>query len=279
MGFEPVWRDREIVRLGRNFYPDRLISPEAIEAALKVLKRFKSKVDGQGAAPIRAAGTGVLREARNVRSFLKKVTEETGLEITIIPGPEEARLMAAGILSAIKPGRGKGCFFDIGGGSTEFVFLDRGEMENRVSLPLGVVGLTERFLASNPPTAKESENLKAYCRNILRKKCFKSDRLEFLVGTAGTVTTLAAMVKGLSVYDPDQINGTFLTQELLSELAQKLLGLPLAERAQLPGLEPGRADIIVSGLLLLLEILDFFSKDDLQVSDAGLLEGLLLEKG
>jgi exopolyphosphatase/guanosine-5'-triphosphate,3'-diphosphate pyrophosphatase len=87
------------------------------------------------------------------------------------------------------------------------------------------------------------------------------------------------MVKGLSVYDPDQINGTLLTKEFLSELAQKLLGLPLAERAQLPGLEPGRADIIVSGLLLLLEILDFFSKDDLQVSDAGLLEGLLLEKG
>jgi exopolyphosphatase/guanosine-5'-triphosphate,3'-diphosphate pyrophosphatase len=141
------------------------------------------------------------------------------------------------------------------------------------------VGLSERFLSSNPPTAKESENLKAYCRNILRKKLFKSDRLAFLVGTAGTVTTLTAMVKGLSVYDPDQINGTILTQELLSELARKLLGLPLAERAQLPGLEPGRADIIVSGLLLLLEILDFFSNAGLQVSDAGLLEGLLLEKG
>ena len=78
--------------------------------------------------------------------------------------------MAAGILSAIKPGRGKGCFFDIGGGSTEFVFLNQGEIEDRVSLPLGVVGLTERFLPSDPPTAKESENLKAYCRNILRKK-------------------------------------------------------------------------------------------------------------
>jgi exopolyphosphatase/guanosine-5'-triphosphate,3'-diphosphate pyrophosphatase len=278
-GFVPIWRDREIVRLGRGFYPDRCISPETIEAALRVLKRFKSRIDEQGACPVRSAATGVLREARNVRSFLKRVQEEIGLEITVISGQEEAGVMAAGVLSAIKPGLGKGCFFDIGGGSTEFVFLDQGEMQDRVSLPLGVVGLTERFLASDPPAAGESEDLIACCQKILRKNLSKSDKLEFLVGTAGTVTTLAAMVKGLSVYDPDQINGTILTRELLSKLARNLSGLPQAEKAQLPGLDPGRADIIFSGLLLVLEILDVFSKDDFQVSDAGLLEGLLLEKG
>jgi exopolyphosphatase / guanosine-5'-triphosphate,3'-diphosphate pyrophosphatase len=270
------FRDREMVRLGRNFYPTRLLSPQVQETALKVLKRFKQRAEQEGVTDLIAVGTGVLREAENASVFLKKVVRETGIGIRIIPGTEEARIMAKGVLSLFPSTDGKIIIFDLGGGSTEFVLVNDGQMEKRISLPLGVVGLTEKFLPSDPPKSNESEALIVYCRNILRQYSPKNDNINNLIGTAGTVTTLAAMTKNLFDYDPDQINRTVLTQENLLALSKKLLALPIEMRAELTGLEPGRADIIPAGILLVLEIMDHFSKHQLLVSDSGLLEGLIL---
>ena len=151
-------------------------------------------------------------------------------------------------------------------------------MEERISMPLGVVGLTEKFLQTDPPKSNESDSLKIHCQNILRKNSTKNDKIDRLIGTAGTVTTLAAMAKNLFEYDPDQINRTVLTKEYLIELSKQILALPLEKRSSLAGLEPGRADIISAGILLVLEIMDHFSQRVLLVSDAGLLEGLILDK-
>jgi exopolyphosphatase / guanosine-5'-triphosphate,3'-diphosphate pyrophosphatase len=275
-GFRPRFRDREIVRLGRNFYPHRLLTSPAMEAALTVLNRFKIKSDQEGVTQLSAVGTGVLREAENILFFLEKVKQDTGITIKIISGVEEAGLMAKGILSIFPSTRGKTIFFDIGGGSTEFVFLRNGQIEDRVSMPLGVVGLTEKFLQTDPPQSNELDSLKVYCQNILRKNLANNDNINNLIGTAGTVTTLAAMTKNLIAYDPDLINGTALTSENLLALTNKILAMPFEDRAKLTGLEPGRADIISAGILLVLEIMDHFSQKVLLVSDAGLLEGLIL---
>jgi exopolyphosphatase/guanosine-5'-triphosphate,3'-diphosphate pyrophosphatase len=276
-GFRPVFRDREIVRLGRNFYPHRLLSPQAMEAAIKVLSRFKIRAEKARAAQIIAVGTGVLREAENISFFLERVEGETGVSVRILKGPEEARIMAKGVLSVFPSIYGKSVIFDVGGGSTEFVVVKDGQIDRRTSLPLGVVELNERFLRSNPPKMNEVDSLKVHCQNILKKNLAKNDRITYIVGTAGTVTTLATMAKKLSDYDPDQINGTVLTKEYLLELSKKILALSFKKRAELTGLEPGRADIIGSGILLVLEIMDYFSQGSLLVSDAGLLEGLILE--
>ena len=223
-----------------------------------------------------AVGTGVLREAENIRFFLEKVKKETDVSVKIISGVEEAGLMAKGVLSFFPSTPGKTIIFDIGGGSTEFVFLRNGQMEDRVSMPLGVVGLTEKFLQTDPPKSSEADSLKVYCQNILRKNLANNDSINNLIGTAGTVTTLAAMTKSLVAYDPDQINGTVLTIDNLLALSNKILAMPFEDRAKLAGLEPGRADIISAGILLVLEIMDHFSQQELLVSDAGLLEGLIL---
>lgn len=275
-GFCPLFRDREIVRLGRNFYPNCLLTSPAMEAAVKVLRRFKIKAEEEEVAQVQAVGTGVLRESRNVLFFLERIKEETGLSVEIINGIEEAGLMAKGVLSLFPATHGKAIIFDIGGGSTEFVFIDNGQMEDRVSMPLGVVGLTEKFLQTDPPKSNELDLLKVHCRNILRKNSANDDKVTTLIGTAGTVTTLAAMIKNLFEYDPDQINGTVLTVENLLELSEKILAVTFDRRSTLTGLEPGRADIISAGILLVLEIMDHFSQKALLVSDAGLLEGLIL---
>lgn len=262
--------------MGRNFYPDRLLTSQAMEAALQVLKRFKNRADREGVTNFFAAGTGVLREAGNREFFLERIEEETHLPVRIISGPEEAQLMAKGVLSTFPPENGETVIFDMGGGSTEFVFMKDGRMAERLSLPLGVVALTEFFLKSDPPRLDESQLLKGHCRNILKKNLTKNDKINNLIGTAGTVTTLAAMAKKLFVYDPDRINGTVLTKDRLRQLSEEILALPFDQRAKLPGLERGRADIIVAGLLAVLEILDHFSQETLLVSDAGLLEGMIL---
>ncbi len=262
--------------MGRSFFPERLLNPKTMEKALRVLKRFKNRADQEGVTQVRVAGTGVLREAENSEVFLERIAKETCLAVEILSGQEEARLMAKGVLSLFPSSQGETVIFDLGGGSTEFVFMISGRMVERMSLSLGVVGLTEQFLRSDPPGPKESQSLKRHCRTILKKILLKNDKINNLIGTAGTVTTLAAMVKGLSDYDPDQINGTVLAKDGLIRLSGEILSQPFDQRAKLPGLEPGRADIIGAGILLVLEIMDHFSQDTLLVSDAGLLEGLIL---
>jgi exopolyphosphatase / guanosine-5'-triphosphate,3'-diphosphate pyrophosphatase len=275
-GYQPVCRDREIIRLGRNFYPHRLLAPSAMEGAVRVLKRFKDRADQEGVIRFMAVGTGVLREAKNSPIFLENIRRETGLPVRIIPGLEEAIIMARGVLSIFPLRPGIIFIFDMGGGSTEFVMLKDGVMVERVSLPLGVVALTERFLLSDPPMEKERHSLKVYGRNILKKNLGKNDKINYLIGTAGTVTTLAAMVNHYTNYNPDQINGMALTKDQVFTLGREIFTLPLDRRANLPGLETGRADIIGAGILLVLEIMDHFSQETLWVSDSGLLEGLIL---
>jgi len=275
-GFHSIFLDREIVRLGRNFFPGRLLSPLAMEDAIKVLNRFKNRADQEGVTQIIAVGTGVLREAENISFFLEKIKKETRLPVKIISGLEEARIMAKGVLSRFPSGTGETLIFDIGGGSSEFVFVKDGQMAERISLPLGVVALTEQFLNSDPPRQNEAESLKAHCQNILKRNLIKNDNIKTLIGTAGTVTTLAAMAQKLADYDPDQINGTLLTKDCLHQLSGEILSLPLNQRVKLAGLEPGRADIIGAGVLLVMEILDHFPPKSLLVSNAGILEGLIV---
>jgi exopolyphosphatase/guanosine-5'-triphosphate,3'-diphosphate pyrophosphatase len=273
----PLVRDREIVRLGRNFYPGRVLSAEAMEQALRVLRRFRRRADREGVTTIRAAGTGVLREAENIDAFSAAVRDKTALELEIISGEREAGLSALGVLSVF-PRLGTGtCIFDLGGGSTEFVVLSGDRVETTVSLPLGVVGLSELFLPDDPPSEQEIGQLQAYILEILFKNIQRPPSPPRLIGTAGTVTTLAAMVQGLPSYDPDRINGSVLDRATLNRLLSHMGSLPLERRKGLPGLEPGRADIILAGLVVVLTVMLFFQVEELLVSDAGLLEGLLLE--
>ena len=274
----PVCRDREMVRLGRNFFPDRVIGRQPLESALKVLERFQRTGLQEGVARFRAAGTGILRVSTNTHQFLEAVRRATGISIKILSGEEEARLSALGVLSVFQELTGPTCIFDLGGGSVEFTWVQSGRTRETVSLPLGAVGLTEQFLLSDPPLNQEIGRLRGHCRKMLRTRININESVSCLIGTAGTVTTLAAMAKKLAEYDPSRINGSVLDRDALDRLLFELTSIPLKTRQDLPGLEPGRADIITAGLVVVLSILDFFDTDTLRVSDAGLLEGLLLDE-
>jgi exopolyphosphatase / guanosine-5'-triphosphate,3'-diphosphate pyrophosphatase len=274
----PVCRDCEIVRLGRNFFPERVIGSQPLLSALKVLERFQRTGVQEGVVRFRAAGTGVLRESLNALQFLEAVRRTTGIAIEVLSGEEEARLSALGVLSVFHDITEPTCIFDLGGGSVEFIWVQSGKIRETVSLPLGAVGLTEQFLFSDPPMKQEIGRLRKHCLEKLQTIINISESVSCLIGTAGTVTTLTAMAQKLTEYDPSRINGSVLDQNTLDRLLFELTSNPLTTRQKLPGLEPDRADIITAGLVVVLSILDFFDAEMLRVSDAGLLEGLLLDE-
>lgn len=270
---------REITRLGGDFTEEqRIITPEAIRRGLSALKKFRRVLGEYKVEKVRAVATSVVRESLNGAEFADRVKEETGIEIEVISGGEEARLTVSGVLRSVSVPSDYGMIFDIGGGSTEYIFLKQGRIVGLRSINLGIVHLSERFLRDEIPSGSDIEALSQEINKILSRELSwipKIDRGNLsLVGTAGTPTTLAAIELGLEKYDPDLVNGFVLKRDSVLRVYRTLINLPSSERLRVRGLEKGREDVIITGTLILLETMEMFSKDEVLVSDDGLLEGV-----
>lgn len=283
---------REITRLGGGYTEEGGITASARARALKALEGFREAIDGAGTVErVFATGTSVLRRAANTPDFLEEIRDRTGIEVEVISGEEEARLSLLGVLSVVDAS-GAMLVVDIGGGSTEFIATG-GEGSKRpwsVSTDLGVVHLTEKFLRSDPPAADELAGLGTEIREGIRglKERMRRGGLEpsrwsrsggaALVGTAGTVTTLAALDLDLETYDKDRINNHRLTRARVEELFKKLSSMTLSEREEILSLEKGREDLIIPGSVIVSETMALFGFAEMVVSDAGLLEGIILDR-
>jgi exopolyphosphatase/guanosine-5'-triphosphate,3'-diphosphate pyrophosphatase len=271
---------QEVTRLGQDLLPDGTLKPGPMERSLAVLTRYAALAASHGAAAVRVVGTSALREARNGEEFVAAARRH-GVALDVISGEEEARLTLHGIRADAPGLPGRITMLDIGGGSTELLAADGLQVHAVASLALGAVRLTEAHLRSDPPCAADLaacsaaigsafDGLHADTRDAL---CAPA-----LVGTAGTITTLAAIDLGLAVYDPARVRGHVLQQSTVGKILDRLVGLPLARRRQLPGLEPARADIIVAGVATCLTAMLRLGFERLIVSDGGLREGVLLDE-
>ncbi|HDI51379.1 hypothetical protein DRQ15_06375 [candidate division KSB1 bacterium] len=274
-----IYQEQAIPRLGRGINDTGKISPQAAAQAIRILESYKQKCAECGVNRIFIVGTAALRTAKNAQQLLEQITSRLGLEIEIIPGEQEARFAFWGALSNKKNLPGQILVVDIGGGSTELIWGKAEEFENAISLKFGSVWLTERFIRSDPVTDDEVSELEAYVATQLR--CYRSQlphQVDVIVGTAGTVTTLAAMAQKLITYDPHRIDGFELTStELLNQISE-IKKRTLIERLRLPALEPNRADVILAGALILHQILKTWNKKSLLVSDRGLRFGVIIHK-
>jgi exopolyphosphatase/guanosine-5'-triphosphate,3'-diphosphate pyrophosphatase len=244
-----------------------------------VLRRFAELTRRSKAEEVASVATSAVREARNREEFLAETARETGLALRVIDGKEEARLTLLGVHHGLRLGLRRVLAIDIGGGSTEFV-LARGEViEGIVSTGLGVVKLTEQYLVSDPPAVGELRRLKEVVGTRIDRLRGELPRLEEaqLVGTAGTVTTLAAIDLALVTYDRQKVQGHCLGLPRVMELLDRLAALPLRERRAIPGLESGRADIILAGAIILAASMKRLGYHELRVSNDGLREGILLD--
>lgn len=278
----PIVKERTITRLGEGF--DGRIKKGAAERTLKALKVFSEKLSSFQVEKVRVVGTSVLRRAANGRGFVERVFKETGLRIEVISGREEAILSAKGVLAAIDGSR-RVLIFDVGGGSTEYIFYEDG-IKGCHSIDLGVVSLAEAFLSADPPKEEELKMMEGVVEGRIKGllDMVEKDGVDpstysedgaVLVGTAGTPTTLAAIDQALKRYDPDRINGYLLSYSTVEGIYRRLASLPVEERRRVVGLERGREDVIIPGTAIVLKTMEVFGFHKMIVSDAGLLEGVI----
>jgi exopolyphosphatase/guanosine-5'-triphosphate,3'-diphosphate pyrophosphatase len=273
-----LYIDRVITRLGGGFGKERRIPEDAAARAVRVLGGFASILKEYGVERVRAIATSVVRESINGYEFLEKVRRETGIRAEVISGEEEARLTVKGVLKSVSVNSAYSLIFDVGGGSTEYALVEGGEILGLKSTNLGVVHLTERFLKGDIPSKSDIDMISGEIWDVLSSELSWMSRVSdndlTLIGTAGTPTTLAAIKLGLEKYDPNLVNGFILKKNAALDIFNTLIGIPAEKRLEIKGLEKGREDVIIPGALIVIKTMERFSKDEIVVSDGGLLEGV-----
>ena len=280
-GPEPAWHNKKVYqhipRLSEHLIPGGNFAPEALKRAWESLEEFHGLIKEAGAGRVVAGATMAARLAADGSEFMAEISRRFAWETHILSGDEEARLTAAGVLSALEPLPESGLIFDIGGRSTEFISTSGRAIVKSRSLAMGVVGLTEAHL-SDPVGPGELEEVSKAVRSVVSEADFSDVPAgAVLVGTAGTVTTVAALLLNLKDYEPELVNNARLGREKIAGLLAALAAVPVAERVSRYMLHPRRADAIVAGLVMVLEIMDHFGRPELLVSDNGLLEGVWLK--
>lgn len=267
--------EREIVRLGGGFTNDAGLSDIAQQRALRCLMRFSGIMKEYGVQQIRASATSAVRDAVNGPSFVERVFKETGIKLVVINGDLEGRLTLKGVISGLDVVHDSLVVVDVGGGSTEITITEHDDILYVVSLPLGVVRLTEGFGTPEAMSARIDDIWGSLKSDILSAGvCIKPDSV--MIGTAGTATTLAAIKMEMVDYDYRRVNNFLISRSEIAEIYERLLPLTPNERILIPGLEKGREDLIIAGILIILQSMDSLGFEWLKVSDYGLLEGLAL---
>jgi len=277
--FREIDSVRRITRLGQGMDTGKCLAPGPMETTLTVLEEFRQTCANHGDIPIRAVATSAVREAENKQEFVRMARERTGIHIKVIPWEEEAKLTLKGVFWKIPHQNRRILTFDIGGGSTEFILSQGGQVIGSTSTSLGTVRLTEKFIFQHPVPNGEYENLTAHLQSELS---LVKDHLppllpEIAIGTAGTVTTLVALAHNIYPYDPAKVHGVSLTLDTIKKIQTGLKAKSIAERLQLKPLEPGREDLIIAGTAIVLETLRAFECSSLLVSEYSLREGIILK--
>jgi exopolyphosphatase/guanosine-5'-triphosphate,3'-diphosphate pyrophosphatase len=261
---EELHRETRITRLGEGVDARRRLLPVPIARVRNVLSDYRRTIESLGAERTLVVATSAVRDAENGEALLGEIEWSYGFATRLVNGDEEAELTRRGV----EPGPGT-LVLDIGGGSTELIVDDF-----HVSLDLGSVRYTERFVHTDPPTPAELEQCAAATRAVLQERV--TARADAAVGVAGTVTTLAALDLGLETYDRERVHGHRLSLDGARLQLDRLATLPLAERREVPALEPERAPVIVAGAVILTETLAFFGLDAIGVSERDILDGIAL---
>jgi exopolyphosphatase / guanosine-5'-triphosphate,3'-diphosphate pyrophosphatase len=261
---EEVARRLTLTSLGEGVDERRKLLPLPIARVRNALSEYRRELEQAGAERTLAIGTSAIRDAENGEAFLGEIEWSYGFSTRLLSGEEEGELTRRGVAGEreLEPGT---LVLDVGGGSTELI-VDG----SRTSLDLGCVRLTERFLASDPPTRHELDAAAAQVREALPGLEPKR-----AIGVAGTVTTLAALELG--GYDLERVHGHRSSRDEIEAQLERLASLPLPVRRELPGLEPDRAPVIIAGAIIVREVLDRYGLDELRVSERDILHGAALE--
>lgn len=284
-GFQVIDAFSRIVRLGEGLAQSGELSVEAMDRAVSALAICADKLRRRNVSLSRSVATEACRRAANGLTFIERVREETGIVLDIIEPQEEARLAVLGCHKLLEPGDGPALIFDIGGGSTELVLVDQADGTPRIrswwSAPWGVVSLTE---SEGRDALEGADRLKAYKRMRQRVRhsfsrfadTLPEDKRGIrLLGTSGTVTTLASVHLALPSYDRRAVDGLHVPIEAMQAVSGMIAGMDYSERSSLPCIGSDRADLVVAGCAILEAIMEIWPARNLGIADRGIREGIL----
>jgi exopolyphosphatase/guanosine-5'-triphosphate,3'-diphosphate pyrophosphatase len=268
-------RCSEVTRLGDGVDSGGSLSEEAIARVFGTLVDYRAAIDSHGCEANLAVLTSAVRDAANGASFAARVREDCGLDARVLTGSEEAQLTFLGAMSGRPAPTDPTVVIDIGGGSTEFVVGLAHTAGFHVSLPVGVVRMSERHIHSDPPTPEELQSLALDARTTMLHGLPPEERAPVKRGiaVAGTATSAAAIDQALDPYDPSRVHGYPLHLATVEMLLARLADMTEAHRRSVVGLNPDRAPTIVAGMILLEEALHAFELDEVEVSEHDILYG------
>ncbi len=278
--FEIVDREKEMVRLGAGGLGGRALTELTMRSALQALTKFKRLADSHEVDEVVAAATSAVREAENGREFLAAIRQRTGIEVRVISGTEEARLIHRAAVYGVDVSDGAALVMDIGGGSVELTLGRGSQVRVAHSLKLGVIRLTERFVHSDPITRADERRMVSYITEILTPVTEKIRGRGFarVVGTSGTILSLGSLAVGAGrAVGSDALRNRRVSLKLLRRVRKELTALDLAGRIGIPGLDPRRADLAVAGSILICTTLRLLGARELTLCDLALREGLALD--
>jgi exopolyphosphatase/guanosine-5'-triphosphate,3'-diphosphate pyrophosphatase len=267
-----VDRRSTVTRLGRGVDLSGRLAAEAIEDACGAIGGYVEAIEGGGVEVVDAIATSAVRDADNGSAFVAELRERFALRARVLDGEEEARLTYLGASSEEEP-RLPTLVVDIGGGSTELIIGQEEEISFHTSLQAGVVRHSERYIATDPPTALELESLAADIRGLIEEAAAEAPDPEAAIAVAGTPTSLAAIELELEPYDPDRVHGQVLELPSIQRMLSRLASVPLEERREIVGMHADRAPTIVAGVVILAEVMRAFGLEQITVSEHDILYG------
>ncbi|MCF8001460.1 MAG: Ppx/GppA family phosphatase [Halanaerobiales bacterium] len=273
-----IKKDLITTRMGEGVDSTQNLNEKSMKRGLEALKEFKSEIDEYNIKTIKLVGTSALRDVKNSQEFIDQVRSQIGYNLEIISGEKEAELIFKGVTQDLD--FNDYIIIDIGGGSTEFIWKKRDEEEvNIKSIDIGAVRLTERFIddKNNSLGRNIVDDISTYVNETLNEEIDILPGINNLIGVGGTITTMASIMLKLDEYNPESIHNYILKYSDVNKVMHILRKLTLKRREKVKGLNPDRADIIVPGIIILLETMKNLRNLKLRVSDYDILHGLIVE--
>lgn len=272
-------KESVITRLGEGLNKNKTLSGKAIERTLNVLSSYSMIIKNEKAEKVRIVATSAVREAENSQEFLAEVKQKFDMDVEVISGAEEAKLSFNGATYGTSFNNSFNVLvLDVGGGSTELILGVPLGPVRVFSFNIGCVRLTEEFIHNDPPASDELRALRKVIRSATEKTIsgILYEKPRKIIGLAGTATTLSAIKQHLEVYDYKKIHNSELKLMEIEAILEQLISLSLEKRKMIVGLETDRADVIIAGTLIILEILKLLAFNELIVSEHDILDGLAL---
>jgi exopolyphosphatase / guanosine-5'-triphosphate,3'-diphosphate pyrophosphatase len=279
LSFEVIDREKDMVRLGSGGLDGKALTPEAMTAALQALSRFRRLAESHQVEEILAAATSAVREAENGGEFLNAVERETGIKPQVISGTEEARLIHLAAIYGVDVAGVSAVVVDIGGGSVEITHGAGTSLRVAKSFKLGVIRLTERFVRTDPLSKGDERKLVRHIDDEIATylREIRTAGFDRVIGTSGTILSLGAVASAERRRASDEIRNLRVPAKQIHRLRKEITNRSIGERMKLPGLDPRRADLIVSGAVLLDTVLQRLDAPEITLCDFALREGLVLD--